>query len=442
MNPIRTLFLTKHLPYPPLGGAAIRNWQNISLLSRLGPVATFSIDTDSERSDNLPSEIISEITTADTIALNDLDAQRSWRDRLFRKLWQLRRYGHPLADRYFTFAHQVRLQQMLETFCPDLVVFEEPWTHQYLPIVQRYGCRTVYDAHNIESCLGKAVYEANGSAAPSCGVTSSGAISSTAQSKADWHAIQKLAEIERRLIEQCDQTWVCSAEEIPLLRRLTSAAVSPAIIPNGIEVDSYDLGVAEREPYTIIFTATFLHPPNAIAAEQLITQIYPRLKQRYPDCQLWLVGRFPTDLMQQAASCDRNIIVTGAVADVRPYLARASAMVVPLYQGGGTRLKILEAFAAGCPVVSTEKGAEGLAYQRDEHLLVANTADELAAAIEHLWRDRPLVRHLVQSAHRLVADEYSWKATLPKIKEAVGKLAPLSSQTQPINQPKQLEGAI
>lgn len=403
MSPIRTLFLTKHLPYPPLGGAAIRNWQNISLLSQLGSTATFSIDADSSRSDELPHGI----TAGDNIALEDLDAQRSWRDRLFRKLWRFRRYGQPLADRYFTFAHQRKLEQMLEAFRPNLVVFEEPWTHQYLPVVQRYGCKTIYDAHNIESCLSQEVYQAAGS---------------TVRSKDDWLAIEKLANIERRLIEQCDQTWVCSTEEIPLLRTLTKSEVSPVVIPNGIEVDSYELPTVKQEPYTVVFTATFMHPPNAVAAEQLITQIFPRLKQRHADCRLWLVGRFPTDLMQQAAARDSNIVVTGAVADVRPYLARASVMVVPLHQGGGTRLKILEAFAAGCPVISTEKGAEGLAYRPDEHILVSNTADEIATAVDRLWTDRTLSHRLTQSARQLVADEYSWQAALPKIKQAVDKL--------------------
>jgi glycosyltransferase involved in cell wall biosynthesis len=126
--------------------------------------------------------------------------------------------------------------------------------------------------------------------------------------------------------------------------------------------------------------------------------------------------------MQAAAKREPSIIVTGSVADVRPYLAAASVMVVPLLQGGGTRLKILEAFAAGCPVVSTAKGAEGIKARDGEHLLIRNEVEELVAGVCQLWSNRSLREKLASSAYELVQAKYSWQAVGRKIELAVQKL--------------------
>jgi glycosyltransferase involved in cell wall biosynthesis len=102
--------------------------------------------------------------------------------------------------------------------------------------------------------------------------------------------------------------------------------------------------------------------------------------------------------------------VTGTVADVRPYLERAAICVVPLRIGGGTRLKIYEAMAMGVPVVSTAIGAEGLPLRNDEHLLIADTADDQVSAICALLTDRTRASRLAAAARRHVQEHCSWDA--------------------------------
>jgi glycosyltransferase involved in cell wall biosynthesis len=127
--------------------------------------------------------------------------------------------------------------------------------------------------------------------------------------------------------------------------------------------------------------------------------------------------------MQAAAAADEQIMVTGEVPDVRHYLAAGSIMAVPLFQGGGTRLKILEAFAAGCPVVSTSKGAEGLIGQTGKHLMVVETADQMVQTIHQLWADPEQAHRLALAARHLVQAEYSWEAILPRVKQAVEQIS-------------------
>jgi glycosyltransferase involved in cell wall biosynthesis len=111
--------------------------------------------------------------------------------------------------------------------------------------------------------------------------------------------------------------------------------------------------------------------------------------------------------MIKAARHDSRITIAGSVPHPAEYLGRSHICIVPLRKGGGTRLKILEAFASGCPVISTRKGAEGLSVIDGKHLLFAETPQEFVAATRRLWQDAALRRKIVSQAHSLVVAEYS-----------------------------------
>ena len=155
-------------------------------------------------------------------------------------------------------------------------------------------------------------------------------------------------------------------------------------IPNGADPDYYQTGspVVPRSANTLLYLGRFSYQPNAEAAAILLNQIYPLLSAA--SCRLLLVGCDPTEEMQRAAQIDPQIIVTGQVEDIRPYLATATVMAVPLQKGSGTRLKLIEAFAAKCPVVSTAKGAEGLDVEDGKHLLLRESPGAMAWTILHL----------------------------------------------------------
>jgi glycosyltransferase involved in cell wall biosynthesis len=178
----------------------------------------------------------------------------------------------------------------------------------------------------------------------------------------------------------------------------------------------------KQVPFTLFFAATFGYLPNQVAAQLLIEQILPRLQEIYPDCRLILGGKSPTPYMLEAAKQNPGIVVTGLVQDIRPYLSISSVVIVPLLQGGGTRLKILEAFAAGRPVVSTTKGAEGLRVEDGKHLLIKNSIDELVAGVCELWADPDLGQTIAQNAYELVKAEYSWESVGKRVEQGVQEL--------------------
>lgn len=410
---IRTLFITKHPPYPPVGGSPLRNWQNISTMMNFGPVAIFSISFDRPTSN---ADLPPEITIYNYYNVNDLRKQRSIWKKIKHRLWQQRPYGHPWIDWFDSDIVTQELSQAIAKFQPHLVVFEEPWFYHYFNTVKRHGCPIIYDAHNVETAVQRN-------------------ISSSLQkenSKINPILLAKKIEfIERDLISKVDQIWVCSKEDNSLLQELGVKVPPTHIVPNGIDVASYDsVRLGHCPPSTkldpvlqsIIFTARFGYPPNSEAAQILIDQIYPRLRETFPNCRLMLVGVEPTRYMRQAAKQDPGIVVTGLVPDVRPYLAAASVVVIPLWQGGGTRLKILEAFAAGRPVVSTAKGAEGINVQDGEHLLIRDSIEEFVAAVSQVWSDPALGQKLADSAYNLVRSKYAWEKLSPTIEQAVREL--------------------
>jgi glycosyltransferase involved in cell wall biosynthesis len=385
---VRSLAVVQVPPYPPMGGVALRNWQNICLLKQWGIVGVFSIYKGRREDTNLPGV---ELWHHYDIA----SPRRSPLAKVERRLQWLRPQGYPYADWLYTNEAAQQLENCLQQFQPDVVLFEEVWLYRYLPRVERYGCPLILDNHNIEGA--KEAYRQKG------------------QGFVDlWQHLRltQLKAVERDFVKRAAQTWLCSAEDQRLLSQLYGSRNESWIIPNGVDVPFYaeakSCQIARlktpKQPYCLLFLAKFSYLPNAEAADILIQRVYPQLQQQYPDCQLLLVGRDPTPQMLQAVQEFPGIQVTGAVKDVRPYLALAEVLAVPLRQGGGTRLKILEAFAAGCAVVSTTKGAEGLAVQSGVQLLIRESPTDMAAGVAQLWENVEMRSDLIQAAWDLVND--------------------------------------
>jgi polysaccharide biosynthesis protein PslH len=311
------------------------------------------------------------------------------------------------------------LDQILTKFKPNLVIFEELWGCCYLPIVQRHKCQIVYDAHNAEASLQRQM------------ITQT-QVQTRLRDRLDaFIRVMLTQQVEQRMVQEVNQVWACSQTDTHLLQSLSKKTLSVSVIPNGINISHYESVRSGHHPlpesiiptpHTLIFTATFGYLPNAVAAQLLIEEIYPQLQALYSDCQLLLVGAAPTQLMQDAARRHSGIIVTGRVPDIRSYLALATVAIVPLLQGSGTRLKILEAFAAGRTVVSTTKGAEGINAQDGVHLLIRDGVDDLVAGVHTLWQEPTTYQQLAEKAYTLVQANYSWEAIQSRIE---GSLEPM-----------------
>ena len=215
-----------------------------------------------------------------------------------------------------------------------------------------------------------------------------------------------LARMERRAVEIADTILAVSDDDAAYFRALGARRV--VLVPNGVDCAAYNRPAAPRSgPPTILYVGALGWPPNASAARYLATEVLPIVRRTVRDARVVIVGRnAPADLLALARE-DRHVVVAADVPDVAPYFADADVLAVPLETGGGTRLKILEAFAADLPVVSTPIGCEGIAADDGRHLVVAERP-RFAAAVTDLLLDPARGRVLAAHAKLLAQERYDW----------------------------------
>ena len=206
--------------------------------------------------------------------------------------------------------------------------------------------------------------------------------------------------------------FACSEEEASFFRDLGARSV--VVVPNGVDTLSYpwpppvDGGLYPDAPPTVLFIGALEWQPNVSAVSFLAREVMPAVRARVPRARLLIVGRRPVAEVLALADGPR-VEIHADVPDVRPYWRRADVLAVPLETGGGTRIKILEAFAAGVPVVSSPVGCEGIAARDAEHLLVASR-DAFAGAVATSLLDRDAAAERADAARALAEREYDWWA--------------------------------
>ena len=223
----------------------------------------------------------------------------------------------------------------------------------------------------------------------------------------EWLESKKLAREEARAFKEMQRILLCSTEDQVLLgQRFNQEQI--AVVPNTIRVPEQLAAIAPEGPLKLLFVGSLNYPPNENAVKWLVEDIMPAVRRRVGDdmVQLIVIGRGPTDWMKTQAAADA-FVLHGNVPDVEPYYQDCHAVVVPIRAGGGTRIKILEAFGYGRVVISTTLGAEGISADDGKELLIANTADEFAEAVLKLAKQSGLSEHLIANGRRKVVERYS-----------------------------------
>ena len=200
---------------------------------------------------------------------------------------------------------------------------------------------------------------------------------------------------ERRALAGMDAVVAFTEDDRATLGRY-GLQVPVTVVPLPVEVPPEAASHAGTEPHTLLFVGDYAHPPNAAAAEVLLGDILPRVRRDLADAALVLVGQHADRL---GALSTPGATATGPVADVRPYLERAALVLAPLWSGGGMRVKVLHALAAGKAVVATPRAVAGLGLRDGEEVAVADTPATFAAAVTRLLRD-PGARAAIGSAAR------------------------------------------
>ena len=266
----------------------------------------------------------------------------------------------------------------------------------FLRLTERINVPTVLFQHNVEAQIWKRL--AAGKTNPI----------------ARWYfglQFRRMARWEKRLSEIFDGVIMVSPEDTAMARSEYGLDNVLGDVPTGVDADYFQpRSAAERTgEKTIGFLGSMDWMPNVEAVHWFVGEIFAPVKERVKGAKYLVIGRRPPAAIRAYAEADEQIEVTGTVDDVRPYLERCDLLTVPLLSGGGTRIKIMEALAAGLPVVSTTIGAEGLGLVDGEHLLIADSSQDFAEAVVRLAGDGDLQERLREQGRALVLAEFSWK---------------------------------
>ena len=224
---------------------------------------------------------------------------------------------------------------------------------------------------------------------------------------------RKLKAYEGRVCRQFDHVTVVSEDDRRDLAQATGAAFASKVIP--IAVDTDQLAFAPRTPEArhVLSVATMFYPPNVEGIMWFAERAFPRVRQTVADTKFLIVGsRPPKAVTDLGLDPECGFQVTGYVPELGPFLKKSAVLVVPVHSGSGMRVKILEAFARGIPIVSTRVGVEGIEARDGEHLLVADEPEAFAQAVIRVLRDPELGRRLADAGRRLVESVYDWRSAL------------------------------
>jgi glycosyltransferase involved in cell wall biosynthesis len=304
--------------------------------------------------------------------------------------------GRPyIIDKYYSEAYVDALRHELAHGGHDLVVCDFPAPSLNLLRLERESVNlpVVLFQHNVEAMIWLRLAQAADNPLK------------RAYFENQW---QRMVRYERNVCEFCDGVIAVSPEDAETMRREYGLGNVLGDVPTGVDADFFREVQRERRPGNIVFLGSMDWMPNIDAVEWFVRDIYPSIGDRCPSASLSIVGRKPPRRVEALAEADASIKVTGTVPDVRPYLAEGSVCVVPLRAGGGTRIKIFEAMAAGLPVVATRIGAEGLPVEDGCHCFLADDPAQFADRVVELLRDPARAAEMATAAAELVRREFGW----------------------------------
>jgi glycosyltransferase involved in cell wall biosynthesis len=387
-RPLRVVIVDEELPYPPVSGKRIRTLGLIERLARRHRL-TYVCHRNADASEVAPAVEHFTRLGIRPVVVDRAPPPRSG-VRFYARL--ARNLLSPLP--YSVTSHTSRAL----TDALRRIAAAEPidlWHCEWTPLAHALAGvagRRLVMAHNVESVIWQRYFETE------------------ANPLKRWYIgrqWRKFARFEREALRRADLTVAVS--DLDRDRFETDLGVPRVeVVDNGVDTRYFEPRGWPREPASLLFLGSLEWRPNLDGVAQLLDHVFPAVRRQIPDARLLIVGRNPPESLRVQCARQDGVELHANVADVRPFLARATLLAVPLRIGGGSRLKILEALASGTPVVSTRVGAEGLHLEPGEHLDVVEGIDEMAGAILAAIRDPERLSSQAEAGRREVLRRYDW----------------------------------
>jgi polysaccharide biosynthesis protein PslH len=404
---MQILFISTNLPVPPNSGQSIRTLSIIKALASSGHKITFLSFASSNRPKDLqPLPSLCSSMELLEREMKNLTLQPNYIGRL-RAILKLQCYSF---ERFRSASMRDRIQALLPSMKYDLIVCDAVYALINIPDT---AVPIILNTHNVEYMILRRYAEMEKNPIKKFYAMTE----STMMRRAERKASRKIA-----------AAMVCSKPDRDTFQ-LLRPDLFVSVIPNVVDTDSIQPDTKPKHTggstSILLFQGVMDWYPNRDAVEYFGRSILPSVRVECPEARFVIAGRNPPSDFVDSFRSEPNIEFTGTVPDMRPYLAAATVVVVPLRLGGGTRIKILEACAAGKPVLSTSIGAEGLELEAGKEILVADNPEEFARTIISLLRDPARCEALAKSGREAVELRYS-QLTLKNSLDAM-----LSSRARP-----------
>jgi len=381
---MRILFLSTWFPHPRDNGSKIRVHHILRALAQRHEVSLLSFAFDTAQPEQ-PGELARYCRDIQAVRLNPFEVNRASTLRTFLS-------PRPMASRPIPAMRDLVAQCVRErTF--DLIIASTAGMADYAFMLPEPVTR-ILEEHNSSARWMRERYEAQ---------------RALLQRLRCWGTWQKIRRYDARLFTRFDLVTMVSDEDRQACHtQLPGFRGRVEVVPNGVDCSHNRPGLAVRRPDSLVFNGSLTYSANHDAMHWFLTQVYPRIRQQIPAVTLTITGSTRgVDLA--GLPLDDTVHLTGFVEDVRLPVAEAAVCVVPIRQGGGTRLKILEAMALGTPVVATSKAIEGHGAIPGQHALIADTPAAFAACVLELMRSPGLHDRLAQNGRRFVEERYDWQ---------------------------------
>jgi len=388
----RLLFLAQSLPFPPHSGVAVRTYNVLRELQREFDVDLVAFSRLGHQPDAAAREAARDALRATLTHVAEPTPVPNEGSGMRRAWDHLRSVVTGRAYTYYEYRsgdYDRELRRSLRERPPALVHLDSLDLHGLLPHLPSVPIACTH--HDIDSALLRSRARWIGSAP-----------------RRMYLELQagRVERVERAITPRLALNVLTSETDERRLHALAPGAAT-VVIPNGTDTDYFRPTGAPSIDGRVVFVGPTNAYPNRDAVEWMLETIWPRIHGAAPAASLRLVGRSASELRARYDAVP-GVTTLGQVPDLRPALSEAQCCVVPIRIGGGTRLKILDAWAMGKAVVSTTIGCEGLAAVDGENILVRDTPDAFAEAVRKVLRDPVLREQLERNARRTAAEHYGW----------------------------------
>ncbi len=223
---------------------------------------------------------------------------------------------------------------------------------------------------------------------------------------------RRLRRQEADIARSYQHSFLVSTQEVSDFHAFVAPCPTVTPLLMGVDGESFRPRTEPYAPFSLVFTGTMDYFANVATMCYFVREVLPKIEATIPEVKLYIVGRNPAPEIVRLREQHPNVIVTGAVAHVQPYIENAAAFVAPMQIARGVQNKILEAMAMGIPVVTTSLGAHGLTVKRGEDLLVADTAGDFADHVINILQKPALRQRIGQNGRANIETNYHWETNL------------------------------